>query len=133
MKNIFIILTFLISCSSCLATHQYLEKEYQEYWCKVNNGKLEYRLQDKTRIDCLTNEYAIEFDFASKWAESIGQSLYYALSTNKKAGVVLILENPQKDLKYLLRLNEVAKNHNIKVWTIKPQDISSSKDCACPK
>lgn len=24
-------------------------------------------------VDCLTNEYAIEFDFSNKWAEAIGQ------------------------------------------------------------
>ena len=66
---------------------------------------------------------AIEFDFAQKWAESIGQSLYYGLCTGKNSGIVLIMENPQKDIKYLNRLNEVAKKYNIKVWTITPQDM----------
>lgn len=133
MKNLFLILTLLLINTPCFAAHEYLEKDYQAHWCKANNGQLEYRLQDKTRIDCLTNDYAIEFDFASKWAESIGQALYYALSTNKKAGVVLILENGEKDIKYLTRLQQVAKLYNIKVWTITPQDICSSKTCTCAK
>lgn len=131
MKKLFLILTLLLFNNPCIAAHTYLEKDYQTHWCKANNGQLEYRLQDKTRIDCLTDDYAIEFDFASKWAESIGQALYYALSTNKKAGVVLILENGEKDKKYLLRLQEVAKLYNIKVWTITPQDICNSKTCTC--
>jgi len=40
-------------------------------------GVIEYVLQDKTRVDCLTEEHAIEFDFANHWAESIDQALYY--------------------------------------------------------
>lgn len=131
MKKFLSVFTALIfSVNSSFAAHCYLEKEYQNKWCKANKGTAEYILNDKTRIDCLTKDYAIEFDFASKWAESIGQSLYYALSTNKNAGVVLIMENPQKDEKYLLRLQEVAKKYNIKVWTMTPEDMLPVKNCA---
>jgi len=38
--------------------------------------------------------------------------------TNKKAGVLLILENPKRDIKYLNRLKKVAKKHDIEIWTI---------------
>lgn len=82
------------------------------------NGKIEHRLPDKTRIDCLTSSYAIEVDFASKWAESIGQSLYYGLMTNKKPGVLLIMERQKKDIKYLRRLKKVSEIQNIRIWTI---------------
>lgn len=44
----------------------YFERDYQNYWCSTNNGKTEVILDDKTRIDCLTNNYAIEMDFADK-------------------------------------------------------------------
>lgn len=53
---------------------------------------MEYKLEDNTRVDCLTPDYAVEFDFASKWAESIGQSLYYAQKTKRKPAVVLIMQ-----------------------------------------
>lgn len=115
----------LISLAPACA-HCYPEKIYQSCWCKINNGQTEARLNDKTRVDCLTEDYAIEFDFAKKWAESIGQALYYADCTGKKAGVVLIIENPQTDYKYLSRLKTVALKYNIKVWTITPQDICIS-------
>lgn len=82
------------------------------------NGEIEHRLPDKTRIDCLTSSYAIEVDFASKWAESIGQSLYYGLMTNKKPGVLLIMERQKKDIKYLRRLKKVSEIQNIRIWTI---------------
>ena len=128
-KAILLLLVLLLTIGKCFAAHQYLEKDYQNYWCKANNGITEYRLADKTRIDCLTKNYAIEFDFANKWAESVGQSLYYALCTNKKAGIVLIMENQGKDIKYLKRLQEVAGKYNILIWTITPQDITNISPC----
>lgn len=130
MKKFFLIIILAIfSTVPSYSAHIYLEKEYQNQWCRVNNGQTEVILNDKTRIDCLTQTHAIEFDFASKWAESIGQSLYYALETSKQPGVVLILESPQKDLKYLERLNEVAKKYNIKVWTMTPQNMYPQRNC----
>jgi hypothetical protein len=38
--------------------------------------------------------------------------------TNRKAGVVLIMERGSKDIKYLNRLKRVAKEHNITVWSV---------------
>ena len=109
------------------AERLYKEKEYQNLWCKNQGGQTEYVLPDSTRIDCLIDEYAIEFDFANKWAEAIGQSLYYGNTTGKKSGIVLILENKNKDEKYLKRLLKVANLHNITVWIITPDYIN--KNC----
>lgn len=78
-------------------------------------GRIEVRLDDGTRVDCLTSEYAVEVEFAQKWAESIGQSLYYAERTGKKPGVLLIMG--KDDQRYLTRLETVAVKSNIKVWT----------------
>jgi len=95
------------------------EKYYQNLWCN-GKGATEYVLKDNTRVDCLTNEYAIEADFANKWAESIGQSLHYSRMTGKKAGILLIMEK-QNDKKYLDRLQPLADTLAIKVWLIKPE------------
>lgn len=122
-KTLFIIFNLLIFQIPTLSAHTHLEKEYQLRWCNLNNGNIEYKLPDSTRIDCLTPEYAIEFDFASKWAESVGQSLFYAMLTTRKPGIVLIMEKPEKDEKYLKRLQKLANTYNIKVWTMTPEDI----------
>lgn len=98
------------------AKHLHKEKYYQQQFCNEMRGIQEYRLKDKTRVDCLTSEYAIEVDFANKWAEAIGQSLYYSLMTGKQAGIYLIIEN-SKEQRFFKRLNKVAKKFNIKVWT----------------
>lgn len=128
MKKSFLLWALcLLSVNSCFASHIYLEKDYQNHWCKANNGITEHILPDSARVDCLTKDYAIEFDFATKWAESIGQALYYAACTGKNAGVVLIMEKPQKDERYLSRLNAVAQKYNIKIWTMTPNDIPAQK------
>jgi len=109
-------LILLFSCAPCFAGHQHPEKWYQEQWCKAHNGRTEVVLPDKTRCDCLTDTHAIEFDFAKKWAEAIGQSLYYSLQTGKRAGIVLILESA-KDRKYLIRLNSTIMHHKLPIDT----------------
>ena len=114
---------------SGFCAHCYPEKTYQAHWCGLNKGKQEVILFDKARIDCVTGPHAIEFDFASKWAESIGQALYYAHVTGLKPGIVLILENPQKEQKYLARVNAVAKKYGITVWTMKTSDLYVRKNC----
>lgn len=79
---------------------------------KYCTGQIEYVLPDKTRIDCLTDEYAIEYDYAKKWAESIGQSLYYAKMTGKKPAVAIIVAD-SSELKYVNRIKTVDKGITI--------------------
>ncbi len=92
------------------------EAYYVEQWCTPSFGKKEFRLWDMTRVDCLTKDYAIEFDFAKKWAESVGQSLYYAEMTHKKPAVVLILTG-LADMRYVKRVERV--NKDIQIFLIK--------------
>ena len=104
-------------------SHKYYEKDYQHAWCSANSGQAEVILADKARVDCVTKTHAVEFDFAKKWGESIGQALYYSAMTGKKAGVVLIMENGEKDNKYLERLMKVADLHGITVWVMTDADM----------
>ena len=108
---------------TCQAKHIFPEKQYQKHWCNSHGGRTEYMLDDNSRVDCLTDQYAIEFDYASKWAESIGQSLYYGLMTNKTPGIVLIMEDYDKDIKNYNRLELMGMHYGIKVWRMKPEDL----------
>ncbi len=89
------------------------ESFYQDKWCE---GQTEVVLEDRTRVDCLTDTYAIEVDFAYKWAESIGQSLYYANMTNRKPAVLLIVE--PNDSRFLARFHNAAEGLGIRVYLI---------------
>ena len=119
MKLKLLILSFslLMLNASSFAAHLKPEKYYQTIWCNANNGVMEYKLKDKTRVDCLTSKYAVEFDFGTKWAESIGQSLYYAQMTNKIPAIGLILEQPS-DYKYYSRILHLCKNLGIELFPI---------------
>lgn len=102
-------------------TRMHHEKYYQDIWCKANNGISEVILNNRTRVDCLTEDLAVEIDFANKWAECIGQALHYGILTNKKPTCLLIMEDPVKDEKYLKRLKNVADRYYIEVYTIEPE------------
>lgn len=104
--------------------HQYFEKDYQKVWCDAHCGTTEVILSDRARVDCVTATHAIEFDFAPKWAESIGQALYYGYALNKKPGIVLIIENADKDQKYINRVKAIAKYYRITFWTMTPDDMN---------
>ena len=93
------------------------ERYYQAIMCNKLDGIMEYRLQDRTRVDCLTDNYAIEVDWAKKWAEGIGQALYYAQMTNRKPAVALIVG--KKDKKFLKRLETVANKFDIRIIILK--------------
>jgi hypothetical protein len=94
------------------------EKDYQKAWCKDDVGIVEYVLPNKTRVDCLTDEYAIEFDFAKKVYEAIGQSLYYGIMTDRKPAIAIIVEDEDKDQRYLDILDTVLEHHDIKVFKV---------------
>lgn len=117
-KAIPIILVLLIIPSLLLAKRDHYERWYQSKWCEERNGKTEVVLPDQTRCDCLIDTHAIEFDFGDKWAEAIGQSLYYSIHTNKKPGIVLILEE-KSDHKYWNRLNLVIDYFDLDITTWK--------------
>jgi len=112
------LILFLLSFQ-CLASGKWYETDYVNHYCK---GKIEYVLPDKARVDCLTDEYAIEYDYDHKWAEAIGQSLYYASATGKKAGIVLIVG--KNSTRYLTRINDAIEMipcnvcPAIKVWVV---------------
>lgn len=92
------------------------EKWYQERWCAERGGQVEVVLPDLTRCDCLTTTNAVEVDFGPKWAEAVGQALYYSVQTGRKAGIVLILESPE-ERKYWIRLNSVVTHYNLPIDT----------------
>ena len=89
------------------------EADYVHAYC---NGKEEYILPDKTRVDCLTETHACEFNWAKKWYEGFGQALWYSHNTGKKPCLVLILKS-DKDYIYFNRAKILCDKYG--VWLIK--------------
>ena len=67
------------------------ENQINKLWCSKNGGEEQFRTKDRTFVDCITEKYAIEAEYDYNWKEAIGQSLHYAESTNKKAGILFII------------------------------------------
>lgn len=78
----------------------------------------ERRLWDKIRVDILTETYATEVDWAPKFAEAIGQSLLYAEYTQKKPGIVLLVDDFEKEAKYVYRCKIICTKYNISLWLV---------------
>ena len=117
-KIIIVILVYILLPLFGVCSHIYPEKYYQNQWCTKWHGKQEVRLYDGTRIDCETKNYVVEFDFAHKWAESIGQSLHYARVTGKKPAIILIIEQ-DSDFKYYHRIKPLCEKYLIALWYMK--------------
>lgn len=75
------------------------------------------------RVDCLLPDYAVEVDFASKIYQGIGQAMYYSAETGRLPAVLLIIEDPVNEDKYLKKLEQVQKMHGLKYWIITPEDL----------
>ena len=121
MKKIIIIL--LLTTSLLSAKRLNKESVYQKVFADYIQGQTEYKLLDKSRVDIITKEHAIEVDFANKFYESVSQALYYALMTDKNPGIVIIVEDVKKDQKYISKLlyivdNLNSKGYNFSVWVI---------------
>jgi hypothetical protein len=117
MKYILLILLLSISLNAKYHKHLHKEKWYQIHGAKQLNGAIEYKIKG-VRVDIVTKTHSIEVDFAKKQYEAIGQALLYSIYTKKRAGIVLISEDPQLDLKHILRCKTVCRKHNITLWVI---------------
>ena len=116
MKKTIIFIGMLLITATLFSQVRQRESYYQKKFAEAVNGETEVVLSDRTRVDIVTSTHVIEVDFASKWAESIGQSLHYqGMVFEKKAGVLLIIEDKKED-RFLDRLMGVAAKHGIDVW-----------------
>jgi hypothetical protein len=77
------------------------EKYYQRIYCV--GMELEHILPSGGRVDCLSADYAIEVDYADKWAEAVGQSLYYAAATHRRPGIILLCPSSETHAEGLCR------------------------------
>jgi hypothetical protein len=120
---LFLLITAALLITACHTPAPKKKKEsyYQQQLCERLGGETEYVLKDRTRVDCLSDTYAIEVDFARKWAEGIGQSLYYAQMTGRHPAVGLIV-NGKKDARYLKRLEVTAEEYGIKIFIIEKEE-----------
>ena len=92
------------------------EVEWRQYLAPRYQAQVEVRLEDGTRCDLVTKAEAIECDWAKKWAEAIGQSLYYAIELEKKPAIILLVKDHERDQRYVDRCKKVCDRAGIKLY-----------------
>lgn len=92
-----------------------IEREWCELLAPKYQAVTEAPIWDGTRCDLLNDEYAIEVDYAKKWAESIGQALYYGITLNRKPAILLLVKGI-KDRRYAHRAQTVCANLGITMF-----------------
>ena len=98
-----------------------IEKEefYSNKFCEELSGQSQFKLKDLSRVDCLTETYAFEVDWADgmKVYEAIGQSLYYASQTGKKPGILLLIRKNNSE-KHIRKIKEVIRYFDLDIELI---------------
>ena len=114
MKKIILFLFFFILTSPSQALEK--EKYYSDKFCEEISGQADYTLQDKSRVDCLTDTHAFEVDWADgmKVYEAIGQSLYYSSQTGKLPGILLLIRKDNSE-KHIRKIKEVISAFNLPI------------------
>lgn len=122
--------------------HPHNESSYQHAYAEKYGGQEEYILPDKTRIDILTGEYCIEFDFVSpgKPYEAVGQALHYqvdymqATGEPRKPKVVLILDKKfeKRQMHYYERIKRVGDYYGFEVEYITDDILNIDENGRCP-
>ncbi len=82
----------------------------------VTAENIEFRLWDGCRVDLLSPTHAIEVDYAKKWAEACGQALYYATLTRRKPGIILLVDDRDRQARLIYRCQTVCARVGIDLW-----------------
>ncbi|MBI9082119.1 MAG: hypothetical protein JEZ11_00895 [Desulfobacterales bacterium] len=113
------VLIALLVPAAAQADRKHPKRWYQDRWCAKYFGENTVTVSDV--YDCLSEKYVIEFDYADRWYESIGEALHYAMQTGKRAGIVLIMEK-EKDVKYWVKLNKTIGHYRLPIDTWSTQE-----------
>ena len=96
---------------------------------------MEVRLSD-SRIDILTEDYAIEVDRVSKYLEGINQALRYAEASGRKPGLALYIDGDPDALELLIKAKALCEESKIRFWFINEyvsiNDLVRQKGVAAP-
>jgi len=98
------------------------EFDFVKEQCEIWEGEQDYLLQDQTRVDCMTEEMAVEFEFADNWKRALGPALHASSRTGKAAAIAMILRR-ESDEAYVKELMAVKKNFGLelKIFQVKEQ------------
>ncbi len=84
------------------------EKSFVQMLAHEYGADSEVRLWDGTRADLVGESWVAEVDFEEKWAEAIGQALYYGLVCGKKPRIILLVKKSTRPSQHVYRCQTVV-------------------------
>jgi hypothetical protein len=121
-----LVILLMLAATTAAAGNSQREDYYSSIWCTERGGQEEVRTSRNTRVDCLLDDYAVEVDFDTKWAEGLGQALHYGVEFDRQPAVLLIIQNHngQDRSAYIDRLQSTIDGAglNVTVFTIETRD-----------
>ena len=105
------------------------ENEISAVWCEKQGGESQKRMPNGTWADCVTAEFAVEFDFGRgmKPYECAGQAFRYADLSGKRPLCVLIMAADISARQFLRAIDKVASP--VQVACVD----ETGKEFVCPK
>ena len=111
----------LVGCALILSSPHNAAEKTELHWIKFLSkrlgGEAEYRTPDGSRVDILTDTEAWEVEHPHKWKEAVGQAHFYALATNRKPGIILLLKGERNEKVYYLRCLAVCVKTGVELRT----------------
>lgn len=79
------------------------EVTWSRWLAEQLGGEREFRTHDGSRVDILTDDHAIEVEWVKKWAQAVGQAVFYAAVTGRRPAIILLLRDKPNEQTYVLR------------------------------
>ena len=124
---------FIVALCAAMAGHSTAAKRHErahsDAWCANEGGKSQARLIDGSRVDCLTDEYAIEFDFGKTGSayRCTGQAMYYAKVSGRLPMCILIQQEGISDERFELAVRRIVPPVEVRCMN------ASGEIFPCPK
>jgi len=114
----FALSTFALSTFAGESEYEAAHRMAGKYGITNPREEIDVRLPSGIEVDYLPSSsvYAYEIDRASKFTEAIGQSLEYALETNRKPAIILLVNGTEKDQWYFGRCRKVCERYGIALF-----------------
>ena len=104
------------------------EREETERLATKYQAQTEVRMRDGTRADLANAVQVWEIDYAAKWAEAIGQALHYRDQSHKRGGIIILLRDPAKDWRGLVRAAYAAGRYGLDFDVEEVEDEADTTD-----
>jgi len=118
-----------VAIALLLTPHPETELEACRRLAPKYGAEAEVLMPDGTRCDLLSDQYAIEVDWAEKHHEAVSQAVLYSIWTGRKPAVLLLVTDDSCQTKlYLLRCKLVCERLGIRLFIERSRGQSG-----CPK